>query len=104
MAQFDVYENSNPETSELYPCLLDVQADILGDLPTRIVVPLVNASAVIKPIPILQPELEIKGQRFYLQAAQLAGVSQSVLGFRICSAKASRDKIIAALDFAFVGY
>lgn len=37
MAQFDVYENGNMETSELYPYLLDVQADILGELPTRIV-------------------------------------------------------------------
>jgi len=104
MAQFDIYENGNMETRELYPYLLDVQADILDELPTRIVIPLVSASAVKKPIPILQPELEIKGQRVYLQTAQLAGVSQNLLGSRICSARASRDQIIAALDLAFVGY
>ncbi|MBV5341752.1 MAG: hypothetical protein J0665_19730 [Deltaproteobacteria bacterium] len=28
MAQFDVYETSNPESSRLFPFLLNVQADI----------------------------------------------------------------------------
>ena len=58
MAQFDVYENSNPETRDIFPYLLDVQADILSDLPTRVVVPLVTASVLSKPIPTLNPRLE----------------------------------------------
>jgi len=86
------------------PPPLDVQVDILGELPTRIVVPLVSASAVKKPILILRPELEIKGQRGCLQEVQLAGVNQNLLGSRICSARASRDQIIAALDPDFVDY
>ena len=38
MAQYDLYANSNPETSETIPYLLDVQADLLDNLATRVVV------------------------------------------------------------------
>ena len=46
MAQFDVFENPNKETNQVVPYLLDVQADLLDTLSTRIVVPLVAASAM----------------------------------------------------------
>jgi len=55
MAQYDVYENTNQETCQTFPYMLDIQADVLNDLPTRVVVPLVLSSLLKKSIPILTP-------------------------------------------------
>ncbi len=41
MAQFDVFENPNEETKQAIPFLLDVQAELLDVLSTRVVVPLI---------------------------------------------------------------
>jgi toxin CcdB len=43
MAQFDVYLNPNTATRNVIPYLLDVQAELLDSLATRVVVPLVLA-------------------------------------------------------------
>jgi len=60
MAQFDVYENLNVHTKNDIPYLLDLQADLLSTLATRIVAPLVGASAMGKPISHLNPKFQIK--------------------------------------------
>jgi len=104
MAQFEVYENNDPDTQELYPYLLDVQADLLGELPTRIVVPLVKASAIHKPIPVLHPAWTIDQTQVIMQTPQLAAISRNLLGTRICSLESMRNQIIAALDLAFTGF
>ena len=57
MAQFDVYENLNVHTKNDIPYLLDLQADLLSTLATRIVAPLVGASAMGKPISHLNPKV-----------------------------------------------
>lgn len=46
MAQFDVFENPNKATNQAIPYLLDVQADLLDSLSTRVVVPFLAASAM----------------------------------------------------------
>ncbi|MCF8107725.1 MAG: CcdB family protein [Desulfohalobiaceae bacterium] len=50
MSQFDVHENTNPETNQTIPYLLDVQADLLETLATRVVVPLITVSSAGKAI------------------------------------------------------
>jgi len=104
MAQFDVYENNNPETSRLFPFLLDVQADILENIPTRVVVPLLVKSAVNKPIPVLNPVLEVQGAEVIVSTTQLVGINARLLGNKVCSMKDKRDVIITALDLLFTGY
>ena len=104
MAQFDVFENSNPETTSLFPYLLDVQADMLDNLPTRVVVPLMNRSALRAPIPVLNPILEIRHAEVIMLTPQLVGIQTGLLGAKVCSVKEKRDVIIAALDLMFTGY
>lgn len=104
MAQFDVYENCNPETSHLFPFLLDVQAEILENIPTRVVIPLLVKSAISKPIPILNPVLEVQDVEVIASTLQLVGVNANILGNKVCSVKEKRDDIIAALDLLFTGY
>jgi toxin CcdB len=104
MAQFDVYENSNPETRESIPYVLDVQADLLDSLTTRVVVPLITVAAMGKAARHLNPQFRIKRTAVVMSTAELAGVDQHVLGEKVCSLKEQRNEIIAALDFLFTGF
>ncbi len=104
MAQFDIYENQNPETKELIPYLLDVQTDLLDDLTTRVVVPLYTVAAMGKPAKYLNPQFKIKRDTVIMSTAELAGVNLHILGEKVCSLKEHRTEIIAALDFLFTGF
>jgi toxin CcdB len=104
MAQFDVYANPNPLTKSAIPYLLDVQADLLENLRTRVVIPLYSASATGKAVTHLNPRFSIKRTTVVLSTAELAGVTVNSLGDRVCSLKEHRNEIIAALDFLFTGF
>ena len=104
MAQFDVYENQNPETKELIPYLLDVQADLLDSLTTRVVVPLITVAAMGKAAKYLNPQFKIKRTSVIMSTAELAGVNLHVLGDKVCSLKEHRTEIVAALDLLFTGF
>lgn len=104
MAQFDVYENQNPDTKESIPFLLDLQADLLDNLTTRVVVPLITVAAMGKAANFLNPQFKVKGTTVIMSTAELAGVNLQVLGDKVFSLKEHRLQIIAALDFLFTGF
>jgi len=104
MALFDVYENTNSQTKKSAPYLLDVQADLLASMTTRVVVPLVTISAMGKPAKHLNPQFKIKRTALVMSTAELAGVDMQVLGEKVASLKEHRSEIIAALDFLFTGF
>lgn len=103
MAQFDVYLNPNPDTRDSIPFLLDVQADLLDMLATRVVVPLVVAEEMTLAAKHLNPQFKIKGVAVVMSTAELAGIPSRVLGDKVTSIKNKRDEIIAALDLLFTG-
>jgi toxin CcdB len=103
MAQFDVYENPNPTSSKSTPFLLDVQTDLLDNLATRVVVPLVAPAAMPKPGRHLNPAFRIGKTMFLMSTAEIAGVSVKSLGRKVCSIKEYRNEIVAALDFLITG-
>lgn len=104
MAQFDVYKNPNPETKQTIPYLLDIQADLLCSLTTRVVVPLYSLSAMGKAAQHLNPRFSIKRTAVIMSTAELAGVTQNSLGDKVCSLQEHRNEIIAALDFLITGF
>lgn len=104
MAQFDVHENPNEHTRKNVPYLLDLQADLLNSLATRVVAPLVSAKAIGKPIDHLNPQFRIKRKTVYMSTAELAGVPVRALGEKVGSLKDERPIIISALDFLFTGF
>ncbi len=103
MAQFDVYLNPNSESRDTIPYLLDVQADLLDRLTTRVVVPLVLAEEMPRAAKHLNLQFKIKGVAVVMSTAELAGVSIRSLGDKVVSLKNKRDEIIAALDLLFTG-
>lgn len=62
------------------PYLLDIQADLLDGLATRVVVPQVLVDAMGAGIKQLHPHFKVKGQAVVLSTAELAGVSARILG------------------------
>lgn len=103
MAQFDVYLNPNAATRKLIPYLLDVQADLLDTLATRVVVPLILAEEMGLAAKHLNPQFKIKGVAVVMSTAELAGVPNRSLGDKVTTLKSKRDEIIAALDMLFTG-
>ncbi|MEI6208920.1 MAG: CcdB family protein [Desulfuromonadales bacterium] len=103
MAQFDVYENPNPASRKSIPYLLDVQTDLLDNLTTRVVVPLVAPATMQTPGRHLNPAVNIGETMFLMSTAEIAGVSVKNLGKKVCSIKEYRNNIVAALDFLITG-
>lgn len=103
MAQFDVYLNPNPDTRKSVPYLLDVQAELLDMLATRVVVPLVLTEEMGLAAKHLNPQFKIKGVAVIMSTAELAGIPNRSLGDKVASLKNKRDEIIAALDLLFTG-
>ena len=104
MAQFDVYQNPNKDTNQTAPYLLDLQADLLDSLATRVVVPLIAATLMGRAVKHLNPRFKVKGEAVFMSTAELAGVQKSALGKKVGSLREQRNEIIAALDFLFAGF
>ena len=102
--QFDVYKNDNSATRERFPYLLDVQADFLSDLESRVVVPLASeASFADKWLKGLMPVVRIKGKPYVAVTPQLAGIAHRDLGSRVANGGDVRAELTAAFDLLFTG-
>jgi len=95
--QGDVTENPDDPTGQI-PFLLDVQADLLSDLATRVVVPLILATSFGRRARRLHPAFTIAGQEVVMATHLIAAVRQNSVGVRVASLKDQRDAIIAAID------
>lgn len=71
MARFDVYSRPGTDGSGY---VLDVQADLLSDLSTRVVAPLLAPGIAPKPARNLNPTFEIEGKPHVLLTQFLASV------------------------------
>jgi toxin CcdB len=101
MPQFGVYRDRQRPKGAL---LLDVQSDLVADLDTRVVVPLVAAkNRRITSVEILMPEFEVDGQPYLMLTPQLAGIPAADLGEQVCSLKDHRDAIVKAIDLLITG-
>lgn len=103
MAQFDVYQNENPRSKTRIPYLLDIQHDLLSQLATRVVIPLVLQEALSVPADILNPVFTIEDRDVVLSTAELAGVDKKQLGPVITNISQDRAKIVAAIDLLVTG-
>jgi toxin CcdB len=104
MARFDVYATPLADERRHTPFWLDVQADHLQALATRVIVPLRKVSAR-QPISIrLNPEFDIEGSRVYADTANLGTFPTALLRRPVASLRQDRLTIDDALDFLFTGF
>lgn len=101
MAQFDLFRHSRNEN---YPFLLDLQANLLRDLVTRVVAPLSAVKRLGgKPIGHLNPVVELEGTKYAILFQEIAALPAQALGEPIGNLGGRRDELIAALDLLFTG-
>lgn len=104
MAFLEVRANPNPASKADVPLLLEVQADLLSGLETRVVVPLYRKDAVPgRSLTRLTPDLEFQGRCYVAMVPELAGVARRHLGESLGSLPSARGAVIAALDMLFTG-
>ncbi len=102
MARFDVHRNLSGDKN--VPFLVDIQSDLLIELATRIVIPLVPLPNFGMPMAHLNPIFAIEGELHALATTDLAGVNRTTLGKVVCSLDAEADEIINAVDFLLQGF
>ena len=103
MAQCDVFLNEGDESRASTPYLLDLQADLLDGLDTRLVAPLVRREFLGERIRRLHPEFEIDGEILVLATHLAAAIRKSELRRFKTSLFDQRDRIVAAIDVIATG-
>jgi toxin CcdB len=99
MARFDVYPS--PDGPGF---LLDVQANLLDTLNTRIVVPLMPVEAAPTPAQRLNPIFELDSGRHVMVTQFMAAVPRSILRSPTGNLATEEAAIANALDMALVGF
>jgi len=104
MKQFTLYENENKSSKKTYPYFVDVQNDLLGELSSRIVIPLSLYTALNKTnAKKLCPVIEIKKEFFVLLTHQITSVPRSILKKKVTSLEKFRYEILGAIDLLVTG-
>lgn len=99
MAKFDVYRQKGRVA-----LLLDCQADLLDDLNTRFVVPLIPVEDAPRPAARLNPVFEIEGKRVVMATQFAAAISLRELDEKLGSLSGEQDAIGNALDMLISGF
>lgn len=99
MARFSVYKHSEGEGY-----LLDVQADLLSHLNTRVVVPMLPVELAPKPATTLNPLFEIEGATVSMVTQFMAAVPAKLLKNPVLNLDNRRNDITAAVDLLFQGF
>ena len=99
MAKFDVYRLKQGGSY-----VLDCQADLLSDLNTRLVVPLLPISEAPKPAMRLNPILAVESERLVMMTQFAASVPTRELGDAVQSLTSEQDAVSAALDMLIIGF
>ena len=84
--------------------MLDVQADTVDGLNTRVVVPVRAPVRAPKPARRLNPVFQLYGAPFVMVTQFMAAIPEHELGHPIGNLSAHHDEIVAALDMLFHGF
>lgn len=101
--QYKIYRNNG--NGKVYPFLLDVQSDIIGELSTRLVIPLLPREKMkSSPVERLTPLLSVDGKEYLLMIHEMASVRLAQLGPEVMDVHNQRHIIKNALDFLLDGF
>ena len=98
MAQFHVYRIAPGRY------VLDLQTDLI-DTGTRVVAPLIALAEGPRPLPHLEPIIEVEGDAYALHTAEMAAIPASILGAEAILDLSDREyELRRALDMVFSGF
>ena len=98
MPRFHAYQNPEGEG-----CLLDLQANLLSHLNTRVVVPLLPLASAPTPAKVLNPVFEIDGTPHLMATQFIATVPRHMLHKEVGDLSDRMHLIVGALDCLFQG-
>lgn len=98
MARFDVHRDGRGRL------LLNVQSDLLPEMGTRLVVPLLRPEELPAPLKRLHPMVRFGGTDLILATHLMAAVPLRSLGRPLESLDNQYDTIKSAIDMAFNGF
>ena len=99
MARYDVFPNPGGPGY-----LLDVQSDILEDLSTRVVVPLLPITDKVRIVRKLNPIFAIDGKQYIMFTHLIATIPLARLTEPRTNLLPRHDQIVGALDMLFQGF
>jgi toxin CcdB len=103
--QYDVYDNPSPRMRDQYPCVVDIQSDLLSSLATRMVVPLAVTTLAAHDVPRqLCPVIVVRGKNLMLVSFEAAPLGRRLLKNKLASVKHRASDIITAMDAMVRGF
>jgi len=99
MPKYDVFKNPSGDGF-----ILDVQADLLSDLNTRVVVPLIPKTHAPKPAARLNPTFEIDGEAVVMVTQFMAAVPIGALRNPVERLDGKFEQITSAIDMLVQGF
>ncbi|ECN5337127.1 plasmid maintenance protein CcdB [Salmonella enterica subsp. enterica serovar Give] len=102
--QFTVYSNTGK--SAVYPLLLDITSDIIGQLNRRIVIPLLPVEKYpgsTRPERLVPLVRLTDDKEYAVMTHEMASIPARSLGAMFCDASPYRIEIKAAIDFLLDG-
>lgn len=83
---------------------IDLQANLLDDLPSRVMVPLHPVQELSWSISRLNPRFSLEGEIYVMATQRIASIPTAELGKTIADLSDKSDIITGALDFLFQGF
>ena len=99
MPKYDVFPNPSGQGF-----LLDVQSDLLSDLNTRIVVPLLPSARAPMPAKRLNPTFDINGESVVMVTQFMAAVPVGILKSPVANIEEDFEKVTTAVDMLMQGF
>ncbi|EJZ22023.1 CcdB family protein [Rhizobium sp. Pop5] len=99
MARFHVYRLKSGDV-----LAIDLQAKLLDDLPTRIMVPLYPFQELSWSISRLNPHFPIEGEIYVMATQRMATIPTAEVGEAVADLSGKSDAVIGAMDFLFQGF
>lgn len=102
--QFDVIDNPDPVEAQTRPYLLNLQSDLVHELTSTVVAPLVR-KADMTGARRLNPVVVVDGREFWLATHELFAIDRRMLNRgAVANLASDRDAVVAALDLIFTGF
>jgi toxin CcdB len=99
MARFDVYTFKGRA-----PLVVDVQAELLQHIGSRVVIPLLPFTSKAEALPRLKPTVALAGAKYQLVTTDLVAVPSDRLGDRVGNLEDQHQIIVDAIDFLLQGF
>jgi len=103
MNDFQLFRNRSNSKRE-FEYLLNIQSNLLQDLTSRLVIPVVKKSILNSCVKNLNPEITIGEITYVVLTQQIAAVPKEILGEPVISIEINRTEILSAIDFLITGF